>query len=162
MPMAESLKAALLFVKPSSPDLSATSKFPYSPALAVRPYSVTQSRCLCCESRRAKNSARSRHRFDAASQSATDHFAVYRPSKLAETAGLTSCPTPIASSSSFRATALARNLALQIPAEKRLYLVASNGDRPHLYGNITLRGMATPDTEMAATSSSKDCWSRVG
>lgn len=40
-----------------------------------------------------------------------------------------------------------RNLALQIPAEKRLYLVASNGDRPHLLGNITLRGTATPATE---------------
>jgi hypothetical protein len=42
---------------------------------------------------------------------------------------------------------LTRNLALQIPAEKRLYLVASNGDRPHLIGNLTVRGMATPDTE---------------
>ena len=42
---------------------------------------------------------------------------------------------------------LTGNLALQIPAEKRLYLVASNGDRPHLIGNIALRGMATPETE---------------
>ncbi|WP_193198595.1 exo-alpha-sialidase [Nostoc sp. MG11] len=42
-----------------------------------------------------------------------------------------------------------RNLALQIPAEKQLHLVASNGDRPHLLGNLTIRGIATPDTENA-------------
>ncbi|MBD6618217.1 hypothetical protein FNW02_20915 [Komarekiella sp. 'clone 1'] len=42
-----------------------------------------------------------------------------------------------------------RNLAFQIPAEKQLHLVASNGDRPHLLGNLTIRGIATPDTENA-------------
>ncbi|MBW4686839.1 MAG: hypothetical protein KME40_17470 [Komarekiella atlantica HA4396-MV6] len=42
-----------------------------------------------------------------------------------------------------------RNLAFQIPAEKQLHLVARNGDRPHLLGNLTIRGIATPDTENA-------------
>jgi hypothetical protein len=42
-----------------------------------------------------------------------------------------------------------RNLGLQIPAERQLYLIASNGDRPHLLGNLRIHGMAAPSTENA-------------
>lgn len=42
-----------------------------------------------------------------------------------------------------------RNLALQIPVERQLYLTSSNGDRPHLLGNLRVRGMAPPSTENA-------------
>jgi hypothetical protein len=38
------------------------------------------------------------------------------------------------------------DLSLQIPARKRLYLAASNGDRPHFMGDITLHGIANPET----------------
>lgn len=40
-----------------------------------------------------------------------------------------------------------QNLAVQIPATKRLHIIAANGDRPHLQGNLKLRGMAKPNRE---------------
>jgi hypothetical protein len=38
------------------------------------------------------------------------------------------------------------DLTLQIPATKQLHLIAANGDRPHLLGDIFLKGIANPDT----------------
>jgi hypothetical protein len=38
------------------------------------------------------------------------------------------------------------DLAIQIPANKQLHLVAANGDRPHLLGNIFLQGISKPET----------------
>lgn len=39
------------------------------------------------------------------------------------------------------------DLFLRIPAAQPLYLVAADGDRPHLLGHLTLRGTASPATE---------------
>jgi hypothetical protein len=38
------------------------------------------------------------------------------------------------------------DLTIQIPATKQLHLVAANGDRPHLLGNIFLQGISQPET----------------
>jgi photosystem II stability/assembly factor-like uncharacterized protein len=38
------------------------------------------------------------------------------------------------------------DLTIQIPATKQLHLVAANGDRPHLLGNIFLQGISKPTT----------------
>jgi hypothetical protein len=38
------------------------------------------------------------------------------------------------------------DLTIQIPANKQLHLVAANGDRPHLLGNIFLQGISQPET----------------
>jgi hypothetical protein len=40
-------------------------------------------------------------------------------------------------------TTVAQTLSLKIPARKRLHLVAGNGDRPHLQGNLFIKGIAT-------------------
>ena len=40
-----------------------------------------------------------------------------------------------------------QNLALQIPATKRLQIIAANSDRPHLKGTLRLRGMAKPNID---------------
>ncbi|NJN88098.1 MAG: hypothetical protein HC881_19640, partial [Leptolyngbyaceae cyanobacterium SL_7_1] len=70
------------------------------------------------------------------------------PSQPAETGKLDSVPDTDRTIIELQGNrTFCRHLALQIPAEKRLYLVASNGDRPHLLGNLALRGMATPQTE---------------
>jgi photosystem II stability/assembly factor-like uncharacterized protein len=44
-------------------------------------------------------------------------------------------------------TTVAQNLSLKIPARKRLYLLAGNGDRPHLQGNIFIAGIATANRD---------------
>jgi hypothetical protein len=40
-----------------------------------------------------------------------------------------------------------QDVALQIPATKRLQIIAANGDRPHLQGTLKLRGMAKPNSD---------------
>ncbi|GAB4180475.1 MAG: hypothetical protein Fur006_14640 [Coleofasciculaceae cyanobacterium] len=37
------------------------------------------------------------------------------------------------------------HLHLDIPADKQLHLIAANGDRPHLLGNLSIRGIASKD-----------------
>lgn len=50
------------------------------------------------------------------------------------------------------------SLQLRIPAAKRLSVVAADGDRPHLQGEIRLLGTATPDTEDGGEFTLEGIW----